>query len=147
MLAFIIRDSLQNEILTEFASARSSSAHATKHIVEALSDPSFLASLPLLDACAQETLRLCTDSMSIRRVEVDEAILREGDHVWRVHRGDIVTCAGRLGQMDENQYEEAFSWKPSRWTVQDSGLTKNMGGRKLMAPFGGGVSMVSSCLT
>lgn len=145
LLALIIEHNLQERVLAEFTSALSSytpSANAGSdlpHVIAPLEDTRFLSSLQLLDGCIQETLRLYTDSTSIRRVVGDDAILRgEGDRMWKLKNNETIICAGRINHLDEGVWDEAESWKPERW------LSGEKAKGRIMMPFGGGVSMVSS---
>ncbi|KAG9126007.1 hypothetical protein FRC07_005251 [Ceratobasidium sp. 392] len=88
---------------------------------------------PYLDACINETIRLASDSYSVRWVAEGEHKL--GRYTFRT--GDQIACNLRGVHMDEGVYEQPGKFEPERFM---DGKEKV---RARFIPFGGGFSMCS----
>ncbi|KAG9123943.1 hypothetical protein FRC07_013426 [Ceratobasidium sp. 392] len=86
---------------------------------------------PYLDACINETIRLASDSYSMRWVAEESKL---GGYVFKP--GDQVACNMRGVHMDEEVYARPEAFEPSRFM----GLRKEKV-RGRFIPFGGGFSI------
>jgi cytochrome P450 len=126
----------------EITTAISRLSPPTLSSVLLLPQPDLPASLPQLNACFQESLRLYTDTLSLRVVQEDTVlppsmcgggtgqdrglVLKSGEQVVCVTRANAVSPEGDWG-------ESARVWDHKRFL--DGGV------KGTMNPFGGGVSM------
>ncbi|QRV97731.1 cytochrome P450 family protein [Ceratobasidium sp. AG-Ba] len=94
------------------------------------------SAMPYLDACINETIRLATDSYSVRWVPEGDAEAKIGEYVFKP--GDQVVCNLRGVNMDELVYAHPESFEPERFL---GGGKDKVRGRFI--PFGGGFSVCS----
>ncbi|KAG8970372.1 Cholesterol 7-alpha-monooxygenase [Tulasnella sp. 425] len=94
--------------------------------------------LPLLSSTISESLRYATDSYSMRSVVPEEVQLGP----YTVKKGETLVCSTRSVHMDENEFENAREFVPTRF-MADDGSTKGTEGNYKWMPFGGGVSICS----
>lgn len=97
---------------------------------------------PYLDACLNETIRLASDSYSVRWVPKPTADA-ESPSVYRLDRyiftgGEQVVCNMRGVHMDESVYPHPEVFDPARFMGQEKEAFRGK-----FIPFGGGFSMVS----
>lgn len=95
---------------------------------------------PYLDACINETIRLASDSYSVRWVPNSESGTESRLGGFTFTGGDQVVCNMRGVHMDENVYPNADRFEPARFAGSGKEAVR---GR--FFPFGGGFSIVSSC--
>jgi cytochrome P450 len=91
---------------------------------------------PYLDACISETIRLASDSYSMRWMAKDGMV---GEYVFK--SGEQVACNMRGVHMDDRVYTRPEVFEPERFV--DGGKGKYQG---RFIPFGGGFSIVSPFL-
>ncbi|KAG9049912.1 Cytochrome P450 7B1 [Tulasnella sp. UAMH 9824] len=94
--------------------------------------------LPLLSSTISESLRYATDSYSMRSVVPEEVQLGP----YTIKKGETLICSTRSVHMDENEFENAREYVPTRFVSDDGGAKGTEGSFKWM-PFGGGVSICS----
>jgi len=85
-------------------------------------------SLPLFDSIIAETLRFTTDSWSMRDVEEEETLLGP----YTMKKGDTLICSTRSVHSDDEQFENAKVFNPTRFLKE---------GAPKIQPWGGGISM------
>ncbi|ELU37886.1 cytochrome P450 domain-containing protein [Rhizoctonia solani AG-1 IA] len=90
---------------------------------------------PYLDASINETIRIASDSWSVRWVPPSPTPSRLGTFIFR--GGDLVMCKMRGVHMDPNVYAHPEVYEPGRFTSGKEGM------RGRFFPFGGGFSIVS----
>ncbi|KAG8932687.1 Cytochrome P450 7B1 [Tulasnella sp. 417] len=91
--------------------------------------------IPLLTSTISETLRFTSDSYSMRGVLEDT--LLSG---YTIKKGDTLVCLTRRVHRDENEFEQAEEFVPTRFIGKDGKGTET---EYNYMPFGGGVSMCS----
>jgi cytochrome P450 len=96
-------------------------------------------STPLLSSCIQESLRLSTSVLSIRRVM--KPTMLGG---YKLEPGQNVVNVTRMVHLDEDIHQDAQSFEPARYL--DDGVSKKYikdgkAVRNHSMPWGGGVSM------
>ncbi|KAF8728480.1 Cytochrome P450, partial [Rhizoctonia solani] len=88
---------------------------------------------PYLDASINETIRIASDSWSVRWVPPSPTPSRLGTFIFR--GGDLVMCKMRGVHMDPNVYAHPEVYEPGRFTSGKEGM------RGRFFPFGGGFSI------
>lgn len=133
--------SLASRIRSEISSATASLSPPTLGTLYRLSPPDLVAALPLTNAAFQESLRLYTESFSIRVVQKDLVIpgsLCTGGPAektgFALKKGEQVICNTRVGAVED----AAWGRRGGDWNADR--MLKD-GKKGSMAPFGGGVSM------
>ncbi|KAG8932688.1 hypothetical protein FRC01_012737 [Tulasnella sp. 417] len=91
--------------------------------------------IPLLTSTISETLRFTSDSYSMRGVLEDT--LLSG---YTIKKGDTLVCLTRRVHRDENEFERAEEFVPTRFIGKDGKGTET---EYNYMPFGGGVSVCS----
>ncbi|KAG8957952.1 Cytochrome P450 7B1, partial [Tulasnella sp. 408] len=89
--------------------------------------------LPLLSSTISESLRYATDSYSMRSVVPEEVQLGP----YAIKKGETLICSTRSVHMDEDEFENASEYVPTRFVADDGGAKGTEGSFKWM-PFGGG---------
>jgi cytochrome P450 len=133
--------SLASSVRAEIATATASLSPPSLSTLYRLPPSELVAALPLCNAAFQESLRLYTESFSIRVVQEDMIIpahLCAGGAVaetgFALKKGEQVICNTRPGAVDNG----AWGRDATQWDAQAMLRDGKRGG---MAPFGGGVSM------
>lgn len=93
------------------------------------------ANMPFLNSAIQETLRMCTMSMSLRLVTKD-AVLPVGDGI-QLKKGQTLMCQTRPGHFSEANHEDAKTWKPERFMPVWRKLM-GLDAHPFYQPYGGG---------
>lgn len=88
--------------------------------------------IPLFNSTFAETMRLTTDTYSMRGVMVEEANL--GGYTFK--KDETLICRTRGVHLDEEQYKNPNEFIPSRYMAADGG--KGLEGSLKWLPFGGG---------
>lgn len=105
-----------------------------------LTQPEIVSRLPKVNAAFQESLRLYTDTCSLRIVQQDCVLPPDlcgpagKDTGIALVAGEQVVCIARKVHIDDKWGDDAEKWDISRWL--DGSKPKGT-----MHPFGGGVSM------
>ena len=133
--------SLAARIRSEISAATASLSPPTLSTLYRVSPPDLVAALPLTNAAFQESLRLYTESFSIRVIQEDLVIpgsLCTGGAADRtgfaLKRGEQVICNTRVGAVDDI----AWGRRCGEWNAERMHKDGKKGSK---APFGGGVSM------
>jgi len=95
--------------------------------------------LPLLNSTLSETLRFVSDAYSLRGVVAEEGAVLGG---YEFKLGDSLICNTRAVHMDDNEFENAKEWVPTRFMADEEGK-KGKESELRWLPFGGGVSICS----
>eukprot|EP00002_Diphylleia_rotans_P022968 TRINITY_DN4511_c0_g2_i2.p1 TRINITY_DN4511_c0_g2~~TRINITY_DN4511_c0_g2_i2.p1 ORF type:complete len:511 (+),score=116.32 TRINITY_DN4511_c0_g2_i2:46-1578(+) len=147
---YIVRDeellrSVLKEIEESITSAPAESEHGKSPSVHFNQ-----SKLVLIDACINESLRLTSYSMTLRRA-LEEYELKSKDKTFLVRKGDMVVIYPNLTHMDPEIFPEPEKFNPYRFAPQlipgndpqaepvftkDGKVVKNA-----LMPFGGGVSL------
>ncbi|KAJ3045973.1 hypothetical protein HK097_001083 [Rhizophlyctis rosea] len=101
-----------------------------------------LQTLPLLDACINESLRLASSSLSLRVSKLDQELdLKTGDG-FRVRKGDYVVVSSHHIHFDPEIYTDPTKYDPYRfYTPPTADGTKSAASRIPHLPFGGGTQL------
>ncbi|GAA98239.1 glycosyltransferase family 64 protein [Mixia osmundae IAM 14324] len=97
--------------------------------------------LPYLTAVLLETLRVCTSTFSIRKVEQDMSIATTKGS-FAAAKGEYLICCVRAVQMDSEVWRDPKIWRPERFLTDnaDGHMNCTLPSSDDFLAFGGGIS-------